>query len=76
MGRNSSRTFGKSSLESDAASGGGKNNTNMIETTGTFAVGESGGRRSSRTLFESTNGMAQHRANAASRRAVIKMLGE
>lgn len=68
MTRNSSRTFGKSSLESDttvSAKG------NMIET-GTGEVT----RRGSRSAFGSSNGMQQNRQNAASRRAVIKMLGE
>lgn len=66
MTRNCSRTFGKSSLESDTTSGKGNN---MIES----GTGE-GARRGSRTF--SSNGMQQHRQNAASRRAVIKMLGK
>lgn len=65
MTRNSSRTFGKSSLESDTTSGKGNN---MIETDGT--------RRGSRSGFGTSNGMQHHRQNAASRRAVIKMLGK
>ena len=65
MTRNGSRTFGKSSLESDTTSGKGNN---MIESATRERCG-------SRSFGASSNGMQQHRQNAASRRAVIKMLG-